>query len=414
MTDDVLTLRDKGLPARAAGLTTQEFLATQPRLSEFWTPLLALADDAIEHNLQTMAAWCRDRGLEVMPHGKTTMAPTLWQRQLDAGCPGITLATMGQVRTACDLGFSSFMLANSVTDPAALTWLAGQLRNPALSFVSWADSTATVEAMEGPLRDAGTARPVDVCVELGASGGRTGARSVAEAVTVAERIAASDTLRLAGVAGYEGSLGHDRSTGTLDRIRAYLEHQVEVLEAIAQLGDDGERILSAGGSAYFDVVADVYRSVSDPRIRRVLRSGAYVVHDGGFYQGISPFDQGASAAGHPRFLNAMRGYARVVSRPEPDLALVDAGKRDFPYDEGLPTPRTAAAGLSAPWRPLEGATVSAMNDQHSYVRGAEVSIGEVVTFDLSHPCTAFDKWRLVPVVESHDSDLVVDLVRTYF
>jgi len=61
--------------------------------------------------------------------------------------------------------------------------------------------------------------------------------------------------------------------------------------------------------------------------------------------------------------------------------------------------------------------VSAMNDQHSFLRLApaqELAIGSVVTLGLSHPCTAFDKWRYIPVVESSDSDRVVDLVRTYF
>jgi D-serine deaminase-like pyridoxal phosphate-dependent protein len=55
-----------------------------------------------------------------MPHGKTTMAPTLWRRQLDAGALGITLATMGQVRTARSLGVDSVMLANAAVDEHAL------------------------------------------------------------------------------------------------------------------------------------------------------------------------------------------------------------------------------------------------------------------------------------------------------
>ena len=114
----------------------------------------------------------------------------------------------------------------------------------------------------------------------------------------------------------------------------------------------------------------------------------------------------------------MRGLARVVSHPEPGLALLDAGKRDFPYDEGLPIPRRCAADLGGPWRPLSGAEVSALNDQHSFLRLADaveaVPVGSVVALGLSHPCTTFDKWRVLPVVESAESDVVVDLVRTYF
>ena len=414
--DDVLTARDKGLPARAIGLSVAEFLATRPRLDEFWTPLIALDDAAMDANVTTMAEWCGHRGLDLMPHGKTTMAPALWKRQTDAGATGITLATMGQVRTGRDLGLESVMLANAAVDPHALAWLAGELADPAFRFVSWADCIATVEAMEEGLRITGTPRPVDVLVELGAAGGRTGARSVAEAVRVAERIAGSPVLRLAGVAGYEGSLAHDRSPAALAAVRAYLEQQLELHSAIAALYDDGDLLVTAGGSAYFDVVADVWEGAGrDGRTRFTLRSGAYIVHDDGFYRGISPFDGGASASDpSPRFVNAMHGFARVVSSPEAGLALVDGGKRDLPYDEGLPIPRAWSTGLSGPWQPLQG-EVSAMNDQHAYVRSSQpLTVGSVVRLGLSHPCTAFDKWRLLPVVESAGSDLVVDLVRTYF
>ncbi|MBS1673845.1 MAG: hypothetical protein JSS74_07760 [Actinobacteria bacterium] len=412
--DELLTARDKGIPARAVGLTASEFLASGPRLDEFWTPLLVLDDAAMRANVATMAAWCAERGLEIMPHGKTTMAPELWRRQTDAGALGITLATMGQVRTGRDLGLDSIMLANSAVDPRALSWLAAELADPHFRFVCWADSQATVDAMEKALQGVDLPRPIDVCVELGAAGGRTGARTVHEAIAVGRRLAQSDVLRLAGVAGYEGSLAHDRSAQGLAAVRAYLEAQLELHRALTPLYDDGELYVTAGGSAYFEIVADVWAAAArDGRTRFTLRSGAYIVHDDGFYRSISPFDEGGTADG-PHFVNAMHGIARVVSSPEPGLALVDAGKRDLPYDEGLPIPRAVADELSGPWHPLE-ASVSAMNDQHSYVRpDAPLAVGSVVRFGLSHPCTAFDKWRVVPVVDSIESGVVTGLIRTFF
>ncbi len=349
MSDELLTARDKGVPERAIGMTASAFLATEPRLDEFWTPLVVLDDAAMRANVATMADWCAEHDLEIMPHGKTTMAPKLWQRQLDAGARGITLATMGQVRTGRDLGLDSIMLANAVVDPRSLAWLAGELADPSLHFVCWADSLATVDAMERGLRAVDVPRPIDVCVELGAEGGRTGARSIAEAVQIAERLAESDVLRLAGVSGYEGSLAHDRSARGIDAVRSYLEAQLELHRVIAPLYDDGEICVTAGGSAYFEIVADVWSGAErDGRTRFILRSGAYIVHDDGFYRGISPFDGGGTGDG-PRFVNAMHGIARVVSRPESELALVDAGKRDLPYDEGLPIPRAAADELAGPW-----------------------------------------------------------------
>lgn len=429
--DARLTAGDKGLPARAAGLTVREFLDTSPRLGEFWTPLLALDRAALEHNAETIQRWCDDRGLELMPHGKTTMAPALWRLQLDGGAAGLTLATPGQVRAARDFGVRTIMLANALVAPDALAWVAAELADPGFEFWSWADSIETVEAMErglaGAIADAGDAgdadapalaRPLAVLVELGAGGGRTGARGLDEAAAIARRIAESPVLRLAGVAGYEGSLGHDRSSVSVAAVRDYLADLVELHGTVRALADpaDGPLVVTAGGSAYLDLVADVFAPEIDAGAGRgdtrwVLRSGASLVHDDGFYRGISPI--------HRELVAAMRGYARVVSHPEPGLALLDGGKRDLPYDEGLPVPLAVAGELGAEGEPLASASVTAVNDQHAYLRadaGAAlpVAIGDVVALGLSHPCTAFDKWRWIPVVEHAGSDLVVDLVHTRF
>jgi D-serine deaminase-like pyridoxal phosphate-dependent protein len=147
----------------------------------------------------------------------------------------------------------------------------------------------------------------------------------------------------------------------------------------------------------------------------LLRSGAYAVHDDGFYRGISPL----ARSGDAPFVSAMHAWARVVSRPEPGLALLDAGKRDVPFDEGLPEPQLAADRLGAPARLLAG-EITAVNDQHAFLRidpATPLRVGQVVRLGLSHPCTAFDKWRLIPMVAGADSEadpIVVDLVRTFF
>lgn len=432
MLGETLSGDDKGLPSRVQGLTVAEFLATNPSLSEFWTPLLALDAAALSHNVEVMARWCEARGFSLAPHGKTTMAPELWRGQVDAGAWAIALATPAQLRTARAHGFDSLLLANALTDPRGLAYVAGELDDPDFRFSCWADSIATVETMEHGLAGLALARRLDVSVELGIEGGRTGARGVAAARAVAERIAASPVLRLAGVAGYEGAVAHDRSEAGLAAVRAYLRSMLELHTSLAgggaepRLYDDGEALLSAGGSAFFDLVAEVF----DPRVaplpgtRYLLRSGAYITHDDGFYRGISPLEGARlpELAEGERLRPAMRAYARVLSNPEPGLALLDAGKRDLPYDEGLPTPFSIAPELGEAGLPLEGATITAMNDQHSYLRmpglatagGGASIVGSVVTLGISHPCTAFDKWRYLPVVADDERQTVVGLVRTYF
>lgn len=411
--DTRLSALDKGVPERAIGMTQAEFLATSPRLDEFWTPLIVLDDAAMRHNIDLLAGWTAERGLELMPHGKTTMAPSLWQRQLASGSTGITLATMGQVRTGRALGLDSIMLANSLVDPDALRWLAGELADPDLRFICWADGVSTVERMEEVLRGLELPRPVEVCVELGVPGRRAGARTLADGVAIAERIAASPVLRLAGVAGYEGVIGSVRDPKTLAAVREFLERQIELHRAIGHLYDDGEIIVTAGGSAFFDTVAEVYAEAGAGRdaTRFVLRSGAYIAHDDGHYRSLSPFGDHAAADG-PRFQVAMHGIGRVNSATEPGLVLLDGGKRDFPYDAGLPIARQRADGLAGPWQPITG-SITELNDQHAFL-DTELPVGSVVALGLSHPCTAFDKWRVLPVVDAWQSGQVVDLVRTYF
>lgn len=407
--DRVLTARDKGLPAWAAGLTAAAFVARQPRVSDLWTPSLVIDETALRENIAFLADWTASLGLELMPHGKTTMAPGLWRRQLDAGATGITVATPWQLRVARDAGVSDVMLANQLVDDEAIRWLADDLAARGGRVWSWMDSPAAVDRVESAL--AGRTARLDVLVELGRPAGRTGARDLDTAVALAERIAASPVLRLAGVAGYEGAIAHGRGEDADAVVRRFAEDLVALADRIRPLQDGGDLVVTAGGSAYPDVVAAVFATARDDATRFVLRSGASIVHDEGYYRSVSPFE---GAGLRP----AARGIARVVSQPEPGLALVDAGKRDFPYDEGMPIPLFAIGGSGRV--ELDGARVRKLNDQHAFLEfppDIDLRVGDRIVFGLSHPCTMFDKWRVIPLVSSVDGDpgaVVTGLVETFF
>ena len=421
--DRVLGPQHKGLPREAWGKTVREYLRTEPTLGGMSTPLLTVDRAALDSNVSVMADWARSAGVRLAPHGKTTMAPQIWARQLEAGAWGITLATPWQVQLARSFGVGRIMLANAIVDPAALAWLAAELdADPSFEFFSWADSVQTVELMDRTLASTPNGRPVNVIVELGGSGGRTGARSLESALAVVAAIHRSPRLTLAGVGGYEGALSHDRETAGLSTVRTYLDRLGQLHQQIAADGlYAADAIVTAGGSAYQDVVVEQLASLADEqgehgvRTSVVVRSGAYVIHDDGFYAGISPLIPGR--ADRP-LRSAMHGWARTVSRPEPDLALLDAGKRDLPFDEGLPVPQRIAGAHPAV---LDKAEVTALNDQHAFLQlpggeTADVPVGSVVRLGLSHPCTAFDKWRLIPVVDDADAanPRIVDLIHTFF
>jgi D-serine deaminase-like pyridoxal phosphate-dependent protein len=388
----VLGPQHKSVPPRLWGRSADEVVADGLRVGDLQTPLLTLDRAASDANVATLVAWAREAGVQLAPHGKTTMAPELWRRLLDSGCWGITLATPWQVQVARAAGLDRILLANELTDPVAIAWLTAELdADPGFAFACWADSVEGVALLAAAPGE----RPIDVLIELGAAGGRTGARGLDAARRVADAVAASPRLRLRGAAGYEGSYGPDR--GAEGRVRAYLRDLRDLAESL----DAADPIVTAGGSAWFDVVAEELagtRSATGTPATVIVRAGAFQAHDDVFYAGISPF------AGTERaFRPALHAWARVLSRPEPGLVLLDAGKRDLPSDLDLPVV------LDVP-----GARVTSLADQHAFVEvpvGCRLSVGDVVRLGISHPCTAFQLWGLVPEV---DGDRVIGFVETMF
>jgi D-serine deaminase-like pyridoxal phosphate-dependent protein len=397
----VLSVRHKSVPPEFWGRAAAEVAAERHPLTDFSTPLLTFDRAASDHNVSTLMAWAASRGLELAPHGKTTMAPELWRRLLDAGAWGLTVATPWQAQVARAAGIARLLIANQVVDPLAIDWLASEM-DAGAEIACWVDS---VEGVRLLAESAGT-RPLDVLVELGASGGRTGARGTEAALAVAREVLAAPRLRLRGVAGYEGSYGADRGAATVARVRAYLSELRELTETLLSGDALNDPLVTAGGSAFFELVADELAPLAESRGRDVtvvLRSGAFQAHDEVFYDGISPF-----VDSELEFRPALAVWARVVSRPEPGLVLLDAGKRDLPVDLGMPVVHGHP-----------GAVVTGVNDQHSYLSlpaDSALAVGDVVRLGISHPCTAFDKWRLIPEVESADAaaPVVVGFLETFF
>ncbi|WGD37199.1 amino acid deaminase [Lysinibacter sp. HNR] len=421
----------KSLPPRLWGSSLDNLGEAATHVSQWQTPLLTLDQRALNHNVATYFHWLHERKLLLAPHGKTTMSPTLWHQLLDAGAWGITFSTAWQVEIARHNGVRRIMLANSLLDPVGLTWISRELdANPSLEIIAWVDSVASAQRMEEVLSPLNIARRIPLIAELGAAGGRTGARNPADALALAEYVADSSVLTLAGVGGYEGILAQDRSPEGLSRVRNYLEALAGLLsDTIAEGMYTRHPILTAGGSAYFDLVADATSHLTD-QADVVLRSGAFQIHDDGFYSRVSPLRDVsgeevsvAGSLGEEHFIPGMHGWARVVSRPEPGLALLDAGRRDFPYDYDLPEAQLImGASPAESAEALAGSEVFAINDQHLYLRlGPNATehtlpVGSVVRFGLSHPCTAMDKWRLVPIVAdaTQDDPLVISAVETWF
>ncbi len=386
-----LDWRSKGFWLPDGARTAADFATERPGLFDggFTWPLLVLRRAAAEANIATMAAYCRRHGLDFAPHAKTTMAPGLLAAQLEAGAWGMTVATANQALVLRRLGVRRVLVANQVLDPVALRWLAAE------SAAGW-EVYVQVDSVEGVAAAAG----LRLLVEFGHPGGRTGTRTVAQLETVARAAGA----QLAGVTAYEGQLPDQPA------VDDFLDRFVAGIGRLRAAGLLPERpLVSAGGSAWFDRVVDRLTTLPGP-VQLVLRSGASVTHDDGFYRERTPFvrvpSEGPLAA-------ALEIWAQVLSVPEPGLALAGMGKRDAPFDEGLPVPLQ----IRRPDGSLEsaaGLTVTRLNDHHTYLATGDVPLtpGDLVRFGISHPCTAFDKWRDIPVID--EDRRVVDVLHTYF
>src|SRR5262245_43772244 len=349
-------------------------------LAEIPLPVLVLRESALAHNLALMQRWCADHGVSLAPHGKTTMAPALIRRQLDAGAWGMTAATVAQMTVMRDAGARRVILANELVGAPEIAWF--ERARAGIDAYCLVDSVAGVRALA-----AGAQRPLPVLIELG--GPRAGCRTLAQALAVADAIV--PPLVLAGVEGFEGTLPEEEVDPFVDRLREL----VAALDARGAFAAVEEIIATAGGSAFFDHVVEGLRfsGLSRP-VRVVLRSGCYVTHDDGIYAESSPLGD---------LRAALELWARVLSCPEPGLAIAGFGKRDAPYDLGLPIVRSPA-----------GVVVESLNDQHAYLRDPDgvLAVGDTIVCGISHPCTAFDKWPLIGVVD--DDDVVIGAIRTYF
>ncbi|MEX3784709.1 amino acid deaminase [Paraburkholderia sp. BR14374] len=380
-------------------------------------PAAVLYEDRLEHNLKWMQAFVAEYGVKLAPHGKTTMAPQLFRRQLETGAWGITLATAHQVRAAYHGGVSRVLMANQLVGRHNMMMIAELLTDPDFEFFCLVDSAEGVEQLGEFFTS--VKKPLQVLLELGVPGGRTGVRDEAQRNAVLDAIARyPDVLKLAGVELYEGVLKEEAE------VRAFLQGAVAVTRELVEQGSFARSpaVLSGAGSAWYDVVAEEFAQATQTgKVEVVLRPGCYLTHDVGIYRkaqtDIFKRNPVAKKMGEG-LLPALQLWAYVQSIPEPDRAIIGLGKRDSAFDAGMPEPaRHYRPGNEAP-RDIaasEGWEIFGLMDQHAYLRipaGADLKVGDMIAFDISHPCLTFDKWKQVLVLDPQYR--VKEVIETFF
>jgi len=388
-------------------------------------PVAVLKTPALKHNLAWMRDFCARHGALLAPHGKTTMCPQLFGAQLAHGAWGITLANSVQARLAHRFGVRRVLLANQLVAKGDVRAVLQLLHDdPDFECLVLADSLAGVARLAEETNAHPLARPLQVLVELGLSGKRAGCRTPEEALTVARALAGAPGLALAGFEGYEGLLVSSDRGADLAAVAGFVDQLgALVLEADDEgLFEGAHIVVSAGGSAYFDLVARGFarlHGLSRPLVP-ILRSGCYLTSDHGMVQdALSELDARESVPAGEGLRPALEIWSVVQSRPEPDLAILTMGKRDASHDAGLPVPLLFhRPGPGTPHALPVDAVIFKMNDQHAYLRlppgpiREQLAVGDLVGCGISHPCTTFDRWPLLLAVD--DDYAVHGAFNTFF
>jgi D-serine dehydratase len=379
-------------------------------------PAAVIRKFALDNNLAWMSAFARSHGLSLAPHGKTTMSPELIRLQMESGAWGMTAASPFHAALFAKWGIRRIMIANQIVGRQSLDALIALLReHPGAKLFCLVDSLAGVRALSQACVAAEIGRSLGVLVEIGDAGQRAGVRSTQQALEVARAVHAAKGIALSGIEIFEGVHTDPQASA------AHLQFFADAMKVILgeELIETDEVIVSAGGSLFYDQAAVVMLSASADRpVRPVLRSGCYLTHDHGMYAAAQSgvLDRAMLCVPAGGLQPALEVWAHVQSRPEPRQVIVALGKRHVSSDAGLPTPLWhVRPGCDSKPQPLEQVTVERLFDQHACLavpNDSPLSFGDLIGFGISHPCTTFDKWRHLLIVD--EDYRVLDRVSTHF
>ncbi|CAI1053707.1 amino acid deaminase [Serratia quinivorans] len=380
-------------------------------------PAAAIKRSSLENNIAWMQNYADARGVSLAPHGKTTMTPWIFQRQVAQGAWAIGVGSAWQAKVAMEAGVPRVLMANQLVGKANMQLIAElKAQHPASDFFCCIDSLSNAQTLAAFFSQRG--QTLDVLVELGVPGGRCGCRSVAQAQQLAQEIAALPGLRLQGIELYEGVMHGDDAQS---KIEQFLREAAGLLRRLHQQGllNAEQAILTGAGSSWYDVVCNVWSEEALPaNCRVVIRPGCYITHDRGIYQDaqnavLARDSYACDLAGE--LTSALELVALVQSVPEPGRVIVNFGKRDAAFDAGLPQPIAHYRNGVRQQSGTQHLMTHGIMDQHAMLScPAEfpVQVGDILVFATSHPCLTFDKWKTLFLID--DNYNVIETIETFF
>lgn len=377
-------------------------------------PLMVLKKSSMDHNAKTFREYTKKQNVLLAPHGKTTMCPQIFKQQFEDGAWGLTAATVNQVQVYRRYGVNRILLANQLLGEQNIRYIVEEINaDPKFQFYCLIDSNAQLDLILTGLKKYKISRPLHLLIELGCLGGRTGFRNDEEARLAIDKINQSNDVLFSGVEAFEGILK------TSEQVSIFMKRIKDFLEKLtfSNTKTQEEFIITAGGTSYFDLVISAFKGFKISRkIVIIIRSGCYITFDSGIYHKAIEKALEEKRLVPETLKSSLEIWSYVQSIPEAGLGILSMGKRDCPYDAGFPK-------VEKIFRPKIGFIeiqpqyfeITATNDQHAFLNfndKSDIKIGDMICCGISHPCTAFDKWRFIPVV--NDDYDVVDGYLTFF
>jgi D-serine deaminase-like pyridoxal phosphate-dependent protein len=287
------------------------------RLEDVDTPALILDLDAFESNLKRLAD-AVPRRVRVRAHAKTHKCPEIGKRQIAAGAVGVCCQKVSEAEAMVDGGIEDVLVSNEIVGAAKLERLAALAKRARIGVC--VDNADNVRDLEAAMQRAGAR--IDVYIELEVGMRRCGVAAGAPALALARAITASPSLRFAGLHAYHGRAQHIRSA---EERRAVIQNSSLLVRNTRTLLEKNKiacPIVTGAGSGTF--MFEVELGAWDE-----IQPGSYIFMDW-------DYARNEWAPPMPCFEHSLFVLATVMSRPGPDLAVVDAGLKASSVDSGMP------------------------------------------------------------------------------
>lgn len=370
-------------------------------------PVAVVKQAALDNNIQWMQNYSDACHVYLAPHGKTTMTPAIFKRQVTGGAWAIGVGTAYQAKIAAEAGVKRIIIANQVIGKSNMAAISIIKNHSNAIIYCCVDSIENARQLSRHFSEQG--QTMDVLLEFGVPGGRCGCRTTEDADTLAREINALPALKLAGIEFYEGVIHSADTHADLEIITSFLNRIFDFVQHLITqkiLPEKDDILLTGAGSVWYDIVGQRMQSATLPEnVRYAIRPGCYITHDKGVYQEAQEqLRQRDALACHlgGDLASALELCAYVQSLPEPGLAIMGFGKRDVAFDTGLPQAMAHYRhGEKQSFIPGSMTTVDIM-DQHAmvhYTADAQLNVGDIIVFSTSHPCITFDKWKKLYLVD---------------